>query len=166
MPATTKVALGPTTNNRKWYLDIQTGTEALPVFAGVFGIQEFKHTVDTGTQDDSDFDSEGWKSEVATSNAFKIELKVKRARQDGVTPAVYDVGQEILRNAGATTGEANIVVVQWYEMEPGGPRVEAYEGTVAVQYSEDGGAMDALSTATITLIGRGKRRDITHPDAL
>jgi hypothetical protein len=165
MTATVKEPLGASTTNRKWYCDVNTGTTETPVWTGIFGIQEFKHSVEGTTQDDSDFDSEGWKSEVTTANGFKIEAKVKRAKQQGVTPAVYDVGQEVLREAGALTGDENVVEVRWYEMEPGGPRVEAYQGFVAVQFSEDGGAMDALSSASVTLIGRGKRNVIEHPDA-
>lgn len=65
--------------------------------------------------------------------------------------------------AAAQVGLDNVVQVRWYEMEPNGPRVEAYSGDAAVQWSPDGGNMEALSTASVTLAGRGTRVVETHP---
>lgn len=160
--ATTKVPLGPTTTNRKWQCDIDTGTVSVPAWTGVFGITEFGPTVEGSLQDDSDFDGGGWKSQVNTANQWAIDLKVKRAVKV-LTPTSYDTGQEVLRVAGALTGVSNSVRVRWYEMEPNGPRVEAYSGTAAVTWTEDGGNMEALSFASITLTGQGIRNIITHP---
>lgn len=163
MAATTKVPLGATTTNRKWYVDVDTGTESAE-WTGIFGIQEFKDALEATLQDDSDFDGEGWKSQTNTANAWSLELKVKRAvKADSAT--AYDPGQEVLRAAAEETGVANSVHIRWYEMEPGGPRVEAYDGYAAVSWSPDGGGMDALSTVTVTLTGQGKRNHITHPGA-
>jgi hypothetical protein len=163
--ATVKEPLGATTTNGKWYLDVNTGTDVTPVWVGVFGITEFKPTVDSSTQDDSDFDSDGWGSDATTQRKWKNEGKAKRAAKAGSTPPVYDPGQEVLRLAGAAIGADNIVDCRWYEMEPEGPRVEAYRGKAAVGWVEDGGNASALSTATFTLNGRGKRDTITHPTA-
>jgi len=162
--ATTKAPLGATTGNRKWYCDINSGPTDTPVWVGLFGIQEFKHTTEPSMQDDSDFDGDGWKSEVNTANKWSIDGKVKRGVKDGSTPPVYDPGQEILRLAAGKTGGENVVEIRWYEMEANGPRVEAYQGFAAVKFTEEGGGMDALSTASFTLSGRGKRNIITHPD--
>lgn len=163
MTATVKVPLGATTTNRKWYVDVDTGT-LTPEWTGIFGIQEFKDALESSLQDDSDFDGEGWKSQTNAANAWMLELKVKRAVQAALATA-YDPGQEVLRLAAQETGIANSVHIRWYEMEPSGPRVEAYEGYAAVSWSPDGGGMDALSTVTVTLTGQGKRTDITHPAA-
>lgn len=162
MPATTKAPLGATTTNRKWYLDVDTSSTATPTWTGVFGIQEFKDNWNTSLQDDSDFDSNGWKSQMNTANDFALEIKIRRAVQAALATA-YDPGQEKLRLASRSVGMENVVHIRWYEMEPNGPRVEAYEGYVAVGYAPDGGGMDALSTAVITLTGRGKPTLITHP---
>lgn len=164
MTATEKAPLGATTTNRKWYLDVNTGTAASPVWTGVFGITEFQPKVEGSLQDDSDFDGEGWKSQVNTANAWSNEGKVKRGIAPGVaTPPVYDPGQEHLRLKAAQTGVANVAHCRWYEMEPNGPRVEAYEGHAAVTWAEDGGNMEALSFASFVLAGRGKRIEIEHP---
>lgn len=165
MTATTKAPLGATTTNRKWYLDVNTGTDASPVWTGVFGITEFAPKVEGSLQDDSDFDGEGWKSQVNTANQWINEGKVKRATVAG-TPTEYDPGQEALREAAALTGVLNSVHVRWYEMEPGGPRVEAYEGHAAVTWTEDGGNMEALSFVSFVLTGQGKRIPIEHPDTV
>lgn len=160
MAATTKVPLGASTLNRKWYLDVNTGTTDVPVWTGVFGITEFKPSVEGSLQDDSDFDGNGWKSQVNTANMWKIEGKVRRGVQADDSTA-YDPGQEVLRIAAANTGEANIVEVRYYEM--GEAKVEAYKGFVAVTWTEDGGNMEAVSTVSFTLNGRGSRDVITHP---
>jgi hypothetical protein len=46
--------LGANTLNRKYYLDVNTGTAAVPAWKGVFGIGEFKPNIDPTLQDDSD----------------------------------------------------------------------------------------------------------------
>lgn len=164
MTATTKAPLGPTTTTRKWYLDIDSTPEGEnPTWVGVFGITEFKPTLEGSLQDDSDFDSNGWKSQTNTANAWGAEGKFKRGVKKDSDPKVYDPGQEIIRIAATKTGVENSVHIRFYEMEPNGPRVEAYEGWCAVGYAEEGGSMEALSIASFTLTGQGERDNITHP---
>ena len=164
MPATTKTPLGATTTNRKWYLDINTGTTLVPVWTGVFGITDFTPALDNTLQDDSDYDSEGYKSQTKTASQWSNTGTVKRA-VTGADPEAYDPGQEALRLAADENGVANSVHCRWYEMEPEGPRVEAYEGHGAVSWTPNGGGMDALSMAGFAITGQGKRNPITHPDA-
>lgn len=163
MAATTKVPLGAATLNRKWFLDVNTGTDEAPEWTGVFGVTEFKDVLEGSMQDDSDFDSGGWLSETNSANRWKIEGKVIR-KTLAATPTAYSPGQEAIRLAAAKTGVENVIGVRWYEMEPGGPRVEAYEGKAACSWSPDGGSTEAVSTASFTLSGRGARISITHPD--
>lgn len=160
MAATTKVPLGASTTNRKWYLDVKVADQ----WVGVFGIVEFKDVLEGSMQDDSDFDS-SWLSEVNTANRWKIEGKVAR-KTLADTPTSYDPGQEAIRKAAAKTGVENVIECRWYEMEPGGPRVESYEGLAAVNWSPDGGNTEATSTASFTLSGRGERKEVAHPLSL
>lgn len=163
MPATTKVPLGASTTNRKWYLDVDTATPpAVASYIGVFGIQEFKDTIEGNTVEDSDFDGNGWQSEVVTANKGGIEIKVGR-KVTAAASTAYDPGQEKLRLTARKTGVGNRVRVRYYEMETNGPRVEAYEGFVTVSYTSDGGDMKAASTATIKLTFQGEPLLITHP---
>lgn len=158
-----RVALGATTLNRKWFLDVDTSTTSTPTWVGVFGVTEFKPGTDTTTQDTSDFAS-AWKGNQNTALAWKIEGKVKRATT-AASALAYDPGQEALRAKAVQVGVAGRVHVRWYEMEPSGPRVEAYEGYGTVTWSEDGGGMDAISTVSFTINGDGEREEITHPTA-
>ncbi|QCQ57458.1 major tail protein [Microbacterium phage Sucha] len=165
MTATVKTPLGASTTNRKWYVDVDSDTTGTtPAYIGVFGIQEFKDNVEPTSQDDSDFDGNGWKSETVTALLGKLEFKVGRKTLPN-DPTSYDPGQEILRKASRRTGVANRVKVRYYEMEPGGPRVEAYEGFASVSWTPDGGGMDATSTAAVVLTFQGEPAEITHPDA-
>lgn len=164
MPASTKTPLGASTLNRKWYLDVNTGTYAAPTWTPVLGLAEFKDGLDPTSQDDADFDSEGYKSSTISALGWSLELKLQRKVQAAVATA-YDTGQEKLRTVSGELGVNNRVDVRWYEMEEDGPRVEAYRGYASVSWSPDGGAMDALSTVTVTINGQGKRTAITHPDA-
>lgn len=162
MPATTKVPLGAPTTNRKWFLDVST--DGGTTWIGVFGIVEFKPGTEGSFQDDTDFDSDGWGSEANTLNRWKNEGKCSR-KGLASNETEYDPGQEVIRAAGAKTGMDNVIATRWYEMEPGGPRVEAYQGNAAVSWTEDGGGVEALSTASFVLSGRGKRNVIAHPAA-
>lgn len=162
MPATTRTPLGASTTNRKWYLDVNTGTTALPVWTGVHGMTEFTPNFEPTLQDDSDFDSGGHKSSTVTAGAWSVSLSLAR-KVTAAAATAYDPGQEALRLAGDEIGVDNDVHIRFYEMEPGGPRVEAYDGHAVVSWTPGGGAMDALSMVTVTLTGRGKRNAIAHP---
>lgn len=163
MPATTKVPLGASTTVRKWYLDVNSNTFASPTWVGVFGMTEFKPAIEPTLQDDSDMDGGGYKSQTKTAESWSCEFKVKRAVTAALSTA-YDPGQEILRlKAIGQFGPANQVDIRYYEMEPSGPRIEAYRGFAAVSWSPDGGQMDALDMVSVVLTGQGKLSPITHP---
>ena len=163
MASTTKVPLGASTLQRKWYIDVNTGTYASPVWTGVFGVEEFKYAVEPTLQDDGDYDNFGFKSSSVTAQGWQIELKVARKVQ--VASAVdYDIGQEKLRVTSILMGNSNRVDIRWYEVTPSGPKVEAYRGWAAVSWTPDGGAMDALDTVSVTLTGQGAPVAQTHPD--
>lgn len=163
MPAIEK--LGPTTLNRKWRLEVQTGVDTTtqePVWTPVRGRSEFQPAVEPTLQEDSDFDSEGYKSQSVTALSWSLAFKVFR-KVDAADETTYDAGQEFLRLAAAQMGVDNSVHVRWFEAAPGGPRVEAYEGDAAVSWSPDGGGMDAFDVVSVTLTGQGKRDEIAHP---
>lgn len=160
MPAIEK--LGPSTLNRKWRLEVNTGTTDAPVWTPVRGRSEFQPTQEPTMQDDSDMDSDGWKSQSVTAQAWGATFKVFR-KVDNVDETTYDAGQEYLRLAANEMGVDNSVEVRWYEGAPGGPRVEAYQGDAAVSWSPDGGGMDGFDVVTVTLAGQGRRTSIAHP---
>lgn len=156
-----RVALGATTAVRKWFMDINTSVTAIPTWIGVFGMQEFKPATAATAGDTSDFSS-SWKGNQTTSLAWTLEGKVKRA-STAATATTYDPGQEVLRLKSVLIGLAGRVHVRWYEMEPGGPRIEAYEGFGSVEWTEEGGSMEALSIVTFKVNGDGARIASAHP---
>lgn len=164
MTVSARTPLGASTNQRKYYLDVDTTPDATdPTWVGVFGITELQFAIDPTLQDDSDYDSGGYKSQTKTAEAWSVTGKVARKVQvDDLT--AYDPGQEYLRAKGiGTMGVANSVHIRIYEMEPNGPREEAYEGNAAVSWAPDGGPMDALSLVSFTLSGQGQLEEIAHP---
>jgi hypothetical protein len=165
MPVPTRVPLGTSTLNRKWLVDVNTGTIGSPVWVGVFGVTDNKPSWDQTTQDDSDFDSAGQKSQTITAVGWGLQMKLARKTQV-LAPTQYDPGQEFLRTKAVQLGSNNIVNCRFYEYDiAGGPQVEAYQGNVTVSWEEDGGGMDALSSITCNLTGVGARTAITHPAA-
>jgi len=144
------------TSTKKWRLDCTT--DGGTTWIRVRGVTNLQPTVNTTTQDDSDYDSGVWGSDAKTQLKWELTGTVKRAKGDSTT--LYDAGQEVLRLAHDQVGSAGSVVVRWYD-RTGGP--EAYTGTAFVQWSETGGAPDALSGASFTLGGQGVRTLITNP---
>ena len=159
----TRTALGASTTNRKWGLDVQDPA-APGVWVPVMGLQESKpRPGEATTQDDSDMDGEGFKSQTVTALTWGFDGKV--LRKSRVTQAqAYDPGQEIIRKAALQLGSAAVIPFRYYEMEPGGPRVEAYQGLAVPTWTPDGGNMESLDTVAISLTGRGKRAAIAHPE--
>lgn len=161
-PVTARTALGAATTVRKWWLDVNTGTTAAPVWTGVFGMKDFKPNLSPTWKDTSDFDSGGDKSSTATAREWGVEFKIGRKNAAG-SPTTYDPGQEVLRLRGEKLGLENSIEVRFYEMEPGGPRVESYQGTVGVEWSPVGGSMEDVDDVSVKLIGQGLRTTPVHP---
>lgn len=163
MPYTPTVALGASTLNKKWHVEVNAGTTEVPIWKRLRGQQEFKDLLTPTTQDSSDFDAEGWKSSTVTALEWGVEGKVfRKVRPDDA--AAYDEAQETIRLAASQTGLGNTVEIRFWEYNgPNGPLVEAYQGFVSVSWEPDGGAMDALSVVSVKLMGQGPRVPITHP---
>ena len=165
MPSIARTPLGAATNVRKWYLDVNTGTVASPNWVGVFGVTDFKPNLAPVWKESSDFDSSGNKAQSATAREWGVEFKLLRKSNSSV-PTIYDPGQEALRARAEILGTGNDIQIRYYEMESGGPRVEAYQGIVGVEWAPEGGAMDELDSVSVKLMGQGARTAITHPDTV
>lgn len=135
----------------------------------VKGIKNFVPAVATTKQDDSDYDSNGWGSQTATKLAWTNTATLARKTlptggnwTTGAPKAIYDPGQEALRSVAATLGDGNTVPLRWCEMDPS-VRVEAYTGNATVDWTEAGGASDALDDVNVVMTGQGARTSIAHP---
>lgn len=150
---------GTPTINTKWRLDIDTAADpATPTWAQVRGMSEFSPSVDTTTQDSSDYDNEGWGSDAATLRKWSCQATFMRKTYSDGSAEAYDVGQEALRTAADTL---DLVHARWYER--GVPGGEAYEGYALVKWNPQGGGVEGLSTVQTTLMGQGGRTAITTP---
>lgn len=164
-PAVT-TGLAASTLQRKWKFDVdvsaaQDGSD----WRRVRGVTDA--TVNPGTanmQPDSDYDSDGFTSQTATSMDWGGSMTVRRA-PDRSNPTQYDPAQEFLRTKALQLGGNNTAHIRAYEWSgASGPKVEAYEGYVGVSYANGGGDAAALATASLTLTGQGACLPIAHPD--
>lgn len=143
---------------RKWRIDVNTGTEASPVWTQVRAIGEFKPTMDNNMEEDADYDNEGWGSETKTMITWGGELTLFRKK--GVVTGNYDPGQQSLWTAHDKFGAEGSRQIRYYDRD-GGP--EAYKGYVSVGWEPEGGEAKDLDTVTLTLTGQGKRTLISNP---
>ena len=158
-----KTPLSASTAVGKWYLERNAGTHAAPSWVAVNGMTEFAPKLEPTAQEDRDADSGGYGSTTVTG--LKWTLEAKFARKPTIAdPTVYDPGQEALRTKAKAVGINNRDEVRWYEVTENGPIAEAYQAYVAVQYSEQGGAMDAIDEVALTLHAQGQPEAIEHPD--
>jgi len=165
MASIARAPLGAATTVRKWYLDVNTGTTAAPIWVGVFGVSDFKQSRSPVWKDTSDFDSGGDKSSTSTARDWGVDFKLTR-KSDSTVPTTYDPGQEALRLRAELLGLSNNIELRFYEMETGGPRVEAYQGTVGVEWTPEGGNMEDTDSVSVKLMGQGVRTAIAHPDTV
>jgi hypothetical protein len=145
-PAVDTIATGLA---RKYALDISP--DGGTTWTRVRGVTDFKPAIAATMQDDSDYDSNGWGSDVKTMLKWSLVTKIKRGL--GLITGIYDPGQELIRAAHDQFGSAGVVQARWYE-----------RGTSAGDWSPDGGNTSALSTVTVTLTGTGARTPITNPN--
>lgn len=143
---------------RKFRVDVNTGTVAAPSWTPVRSIADLKDPLEPNMEDDSDYDSDGWASEVKTQLKWGLELTL--LRKTGLTSGNYDPGQEHLRGASVEFGSGGIVQVRWYDRN-GGP--EAYSGFASVSWDPSGGDAKALSSVACKLSGNGARTTIANP---
>lgn len=158
--------LGAATVVRKYFVDINTGTEDIPVWTPVGGISNFKPPAHVPElRDDSDFDTEdGSTSQEKTGYSHTMSFTVQRKRTKA-SATVYDTGQEALRDAAESVGQSNQVDIRWYEVnEDTGPTSEAYRAKYGVAWAPVGGQKNDLDMVELTLHGRGAISAITHPD--
>ena len=162
MSVPVRTPLGASTLNRKWLLDVNTGTIGSPIWTPVGAMTNFVPATTPTLMDDSDFDSNGYKSQTVTAIAWGVTFDVSRKTLPSA-PTTYDAGQEFLRGKSVLMGIQNSVQVRYYEVTSGGPAIEAWSGNAAVKWSEKGGNMDALDEVSVELVGQGQRTAITHP---
>ena len=161
MTATTRPALGPSSAVLDWYLDVNTGTTVSPTWTPVSGLQSFKPDVKATLKDTSSFEGGGAMASQKTADQWILTGKVKRAGLSA-TPTSYDPGQEALRAKSLLYGAANQIECRWYEVNGSGrPVAEAWQGTGAVEWTEDAEAVDDVRVASFTITAAGPKTAVS-----
>lgn len=118
-------------------------------YTQVFGITNFTPpSITKNLEDDSDFDSGSWASQIATGLSFEASGTVKVPRAS-MAP---DPGQEVLRAAGKGVAEDGFVHFQIYKRGAS----DGVKGIADATFTDAGGARTDLTTAEFTLSGRGE----------
>lgn len=145
---------------RRWKLEVNLGTDAVPDWQPMPGITEFQPTFPPNIEDSSSYDSDGWMENTKTGQSWELAVTFNRKIND--TAKVYNDVHEALRLANFATGSASEVNVRFYDRN-GLP--EAYEGTVLVEWEDQGGEYTALGQVSATLTGTGPLVMIDNPIA-
>lgn len=150
------------TLQRKWKLEINTGTDGSPIWTTVKGLAEMTpKSAEPNLEDDNVYEDDGYTGQTKTALTWSIEGKVMRRTVAGSTTS-YDPGQERLRYHAETLGPEGVAHVRWYDRDGG---AEAYEGYAEVSWEPDGGSPTDLESVSFTISGKGKRDIITNPAA-
>lgn len=145
---------------RRWRVDVNTGTNATPVWTQVLGVTEMSPPkVEPVIQTSSDYEDAGWEGNEVTGHKWSAEITVRRKQSP---TGAYDAGQEALRGKKLLAGADATISVRIYE-RAGGSGTEAYQGTAVVGWEDDKGKGEDTAAATISLTGTGPLEAITNP---
>lgn len=143
-----------------WFLEVAPYLDGVEPADGdyvrVYGITDYTPPgVEKKNEDDSDFDSGAWASEMATGLAWAISGTVKVPR----ATMAADPGQEIIREAGGNVAEDGFV---WVRTAKRGATT-GVTGVANASFTEGGGSRTDLTKAEIALTGRGGLDTYTVP---
>ncbi|KHJ74657.1 phage tail tube protein [Rhodococcus sp. Chr-9] len=145
---------------RDWILEVNTGTSAAPAWTRVRGLSSVAPIFEGALQDDSDIDSEGYASQIATGLAHRVEGGGKR-KGENTSGFADDPGQNFLRQKGRKVGYDNIIEARVYRRDE---LPDAYQSEYAVQWTDTAASdVNALQEFSFTLQGRGKPQEISKP---
>ncbi|WP_052067989.1 phage tail tube protein [Rhodococcoides fascians] len=145
-----------------WAVQINTGSYASPVWQWLRGISKFEPKQTPTKQDDSDIDSEGYKSQLVTAQALDITIEGKVKGEKSLSTVTPDPGTSFLRDKGKEVGYDNIVDLRYWRTDD---IDEAYRHNFATEYTDVGGGNEDLQNFNATLNGRGKPTKIARPSA-
>ena len=138
---------------RDWALQVNTGTQEEPNWIYVRGLSQFAPQSSPTMQDDSDIDSEGYKSQIATAleMTFKGEGKRKGKKSEG--KFAQDPGQAALREKGRKMGLDNVIQARCWRTD--GVQ-EGYDSYFSVKWEDQAGGNEDLDSFSFEMMSRGK----------
>lgn len=142
---------------RDWAVQVNTGDTDTPNWVFVRGLSQFAPQSTPNMQDDSDIDSEGYTSQIATTLEMTFQGEgFRKGTKTGDTFA-QDEGQAFLRAAGRKMGTENIVHARCWRTD--GVQ-EGYDSRFSVQWEDAAGGNADLDSFSFTLMSRGKPTEI------
>lgn len=153
------VAVAPSSGNlastlaRDWAFQVNTGDDTTPNWVFVRGLSQFSVVTTPTMQDDSDIDSQGYKSQIATAIEMTIQGEGKRKGTKADGSFAQDPGQAALREKGRQMGLDNVIPGRCWRTD--GVQ-EAHEAYFSVQWEDQAGGNEDLDSFSFTLMSRGK----------
>jgi hypothetical protein len=81
---------------KDWVVEVGTSASSTPAWPPIRGLTSFEEEIKTKTEDDSDFDGDGWSSDAVTQRPWTLKCK----RDNSSATFVPDPGQDFVRRAG------------------------------------------------------------------
>jgi len=134
---------------RGWTFEINTGTEATPVWTPIGGINNFSISTTKNDADATSFDSGGWLEHLVASRGRQITLE--GFHLEDPTDGTRDPGQEAVEELADQVGEASLG--QFRITSPGG-KTWTFKASADVQGPGGGNDDFASWSATLTVSGR------------
>lgn len=153
------IAKAPSSNDlqstlaRDWAFQVNTGTTDTPKWVFVRGLSKFAKNAKPGMKDDSDIDSNGYSSQIATTLEMTFEGEGKRKGKNTAGKFLQDAGQAFLREKGGKMGFENIVDARAWRTDGVD---DAYAGAFSVEWSDEAGGNEDLDEFKFTLMSRGE----------
>lgn len=132
-------------------LEVNTGTDAVPVWTLVKGLSKIELPVTAEEVDVSDFDSDGWSDSLTTFRGWSVNVE----GFDGFTgpndTQIDDPGQLALKTKGLLTGPDAYADIRMYRTDNN----KGYSGRVSVNWSGIGGDLKGVEPFKCALTGSG-----------
>ena len=144
---------------RNWHVQVREPGDSTWTF--VRGINSFNGApVSKTRQDSGDFHSGNWGSSTSTEATWALEIGIMRKIDASGEP---DPGVEMCRAKDGELGTDEDLEVRWWRSDD---LPDAYQGIAGVDFVSGAGDKTALTAATITLTGKGKRNTIAKPSTV
>lgn len=97
---------------RDYKFEINTGTDAAPVWTNIGGINSFSFEPSKNDVDMTDFDSQGFGETQVSSRSYSMTLD--GIRKEDVTDGTRDPGQDAVETLGEGIGSASLGSIRFY----------------------------------------------------
>lgn len=139
---------------RDWALQVKNDQDE---WVFVRGLSKFAPKTTPTMKDDSDIDSEGYKSQIATALQQTFEGEGYRKGTMSGDTFKQDPGQAALREVGRKMGLGNVITARCWRTDGVD---EGYESAFSVEWTDSDGGNEDLDQFSFTMMSRGKPQRI------